>query len=279
MAVLGAVGGLLLLVTAWADPAGHSQLRARLTDLTAPLSASGAVVLRGGQAATGLIDDYWRAGAQNGALRQQLSSGRSEVVEAAAIRAENGRLKRLLQVVERDGRPIAVTRLVASSPGALRRLAVLQVGTSSGVLPAQPVRGPAGLIGRIIEAGAISARVLVLTDSASVVPVRRSSDDLAAVAVGDGAGGIEIRPLASRRVQVRAGDLFVTSGLGGVFPPNIPVAIVRQSGGQQVAAEPLANPRLSDYVMILPVYAPDVASPNPLADGIQPATDRAPETP
>ena len=279
MAVLGSVGGLILLVTAWADPTGHSQLRARFTDLTAPVSAGGAAVVRGGMAATSSLSDYWRAGAQNQTLRQELEDGRVGLVEAATIGAENARLKRLLRVVERDGPPTAVTRLVASSPGALRRVAVLPVGRSSGVRPSQPVRGPAGLIGRVIEVGAISARVLLLIDSASVVPVRRATDDLAAIAIGDGAGALEIRPLASRRVQLRPGDLFVTSGIGGIFPPGIPVAVVRQAHGRQVVAQPLANPELSDHVMILPIYAPEVASPAPPSTPALPATDGSPDTP
>ena len=147
---------------------------------------------------------------------------------------------------------MAVTRLVSSSPGAVRRLAVVPVGRSSGVRPTQPVRGPAGLIGRVIETGSISARILLLTDPASVVPVRRATDDLEGVVVGDGAGGLELRPLVSRRVQLRAGDLFVTSGVGGVFPPGIPVALVRPSGGGRIAMQALASVDLSDPVLVLP---------------------------
>lgn len=275
--VLGALGGLLLLVTAWADPAGHAQLRSRAADVTAPLSQGGAAIARGGQTATGLVSDYWRAGSQNGALRRELEERRVAAIEATATRAENVRLKRLLRVVERDGRPVAVTRLVASSPNALRRLAVLSVGRSSGVEPGQPVRGHAGLIGRVIDAGSISARVLLLTDSASVVPVRRATDDLAAVAVGDGAGSIEVRPLVSRRVQLRAGDLFVTSGVGGIYPPGIPVAIVREAG-ETIIAQPLASPDLSDPVLVLPIYAPAVASP-PQAGPSAPPTDGSSGTP
>ncbi|WP_373487773.1 rod shape-determining protein MreC [Blastomonas sp.] len=261
--VLGAVGGLILLVTAWADPAGHSQLRSRLTDLTVPVSAGGAAVLRTGGGVGQRLGDWWRAGAQNAALRQELEEARIQMVDVGAVRAENQRLKRLLKVAERTGSPIAVTRVVASSPAALRRLAVLPVGRSSGVRPNQTVRGARGLVGRVIEAGAISARILLVTDTASVVPVRRATDTLSAVAVGDGAGGVEIRSLANRRVRLNPGDLFVTSGIGGVFPPGIPVAIVRQTASDQAAARPLGNPDLSDHVMVLPVFEPRVATPPP----------------
>ncbi len=271
VAVLGAVAGLILLVTAWADPAGHAQLRARATDLTAPLSTLAADATVGVRGAGQAVGDWWRAGAQNAALRQELEDGRTVAVEAAAIRAENQRLKRLLRVVERDGAPVAVTRLVASSPAALRRLAVLPVGRSSGVRPDQPVRGPVGLVGRVLETGSLSARVLLITDTASVVPVRRASDDLDAVAAGDGAGGLEIRPLSTRRVVLRPGDLFITNGIGGVYPPNIPVAVVRRTATDRAAARPLADPSLSDPILVLPVYEPAVAfaPPVPVAEGAE----------
>lgn len=263
VAVLGGITGLILLVTAWADPAGHSQLRSRLTDVTAPASAGAAALVRGGGNVGQRVGDWWGAGQQNAQLRDELTEARIRMVDVSAVRAENERLKRLLKVAERDGAPVAITRLVASSPGALRRTAVLPVGRSSGVRPSQPVRGAVGLVGRVIEAGAISSRVLLVTDTASLVPVRRATDDLAAVAVGDGAGGLEIRPLASRRVQMKAGDLFVTNGIGGVFPPGVPVAVIRQSAGDKAVARPLGSPELSDHVMVLPVFEPQVAAPAP----------------
>lgn len=259
--VLGALLGGLLLVTSWADPAGHNALRERLTDLTAPVSTVGSNVARGTGETGRRIGDWWRAGHQNEELRTELKDARVAMVDVAAVRAENVRLKRLLQLVERDGEPVVVTRLVASSPSSLRRFAVVPVGRSSGVGANQAVRGPTGLAGRVVGAGAISARVLLITDTASVVPVRRATDDLAAVAVGDGAGGLEIRPLASRRVTLRPGDLFVTNGIGGIFPPGIPVAVLRvRPSGDQALAQPVFDPNLTDPIMILPTWEPVVTS-------------------
>lgn len=259
--ILGALLGGLLLVTSWADPAGHRALRERLTDLTAPASTAGSDFARGTGEAGRRIGDWWRAGHQNEALRAELKGARVAMVDVAAVRSENMRLKRLLRLVERDGEPVVVTRLVASSPSSLRRFAVVPVGRSSGVAANQAVRGPTGLAGRVVEAGAISARILLITDTASVVPVRRATDDLAAVAVGDGAGGLEIRPLANRRVTMRPGDLFVTNGIGGIFPPGVPVAMLRaQTSGDQAQAQPVFDPNLTDPIMILPVWEPTVSS-------------------
>ena len=266
VAVVGALLGLLLLVTAWADPAGHRQLRSRVTDVTAPLSLAGSSVVRGTGDGVARVADWWRAGAQNAALRQELETARVAMVDVSATRAENARLKRLLRVVERDGAPVAVSRLVAASPASLRRFGVLPVGRANGVRPNQSVRGPTGLIGRVVEVGAVSARVLLITDTASVVPVRRANDDLAGVAQGDGQGGLQLRPLANRRVTLRAGDVFVTNGVGGVFPPGVPVAVVRRGSSGMAAALPLNDPNLSDTVLVLPTYEPAMVAPPPASD-------------
>ena len=267
--VLGALLGGLLLVTSWVDPVGHAALRARLTDVTAPASAAGADLVRGAGDMGRRIGDWWRAGDQNAALRIELERSRVAMVDVSAVRAENTRLKHLVRLIERDGRPIAATRLVASSPASVRRFAVVPVGRSGGVRPDQAVRGPSGLAGRVTEAGATSARVLLITDSASVVPVRRAADDLAAVVVGDGEGGLKVRSLASRRVILRPGDLFVTSGVGGVFPPGIPVAVLRRpQGDDEAIAQPTFAPDLGDPVLILPIWEARAAPP-----AVAPAAD------
>lgn len=266
-AVVGGLLGLLLLVTAWADPTGHSQLRSRVTDVTAPVSFVGSAIVRGSRNGVARVTDWWRAGAQNAALRQELDAARVVLVDLSAAKAENARLKRLLRVVERDGAPVAVSRLVASSPASMRRFGVLPVGRREGVRPNQSVRGPVGLVGRVVETGAWSARVLLITDTASAVPVRRASDDLSGVAQGDGHGGLELRPLANRRVTLRPGDVFVTNGVGGVFPPGVPVAVVRRGSSGVAAALPLNDPNLSDTVLVLPTYEPAMVAPPMTTEG------------
>ena len=269
--VLGALLGVLLLVTAWADPAGHAALRSRLTDATAPLSSGFAEGARAiGRVGKGM-GDWWRAGRQNAELRAELDDSRVAMVDVVAVRAENDRLKRLLRMVEREGAPVATTRLVASSPASLRRFGVMPVGRSAGVGPDQTVRGPTGLAGRVVEAGAFSARVLLITDTSSVIPVRRATDDLTAVVVGDGTGGLELRPLANRRIVLRPGDLFVTSGIGGLFRPGIPIAVASgASTGAPVAARPLFDPGLGDIVLVLPVWSAEMAV------DVRPPADPAP---
>jgi len=107
-----------------------------------------------------------------------------------------------------------------------------------------------------VETGRWAARILLITDGASSVPVRMVRDGTPALAVGRGDGTIELRTLSIGQNPFRRGDLIVTSGLGGIFPPDIPVAIVTGQEGDSIIARPLADPSRADFAIVQPVYQP-----------------------
>ena len=104
------------------------------------------------------------------------------------------------------------------------------------------MRSADGLIGRVIETGRWASRVLLVTDGASNVPVRLVRDGTPAIATGHGDGTIDLKTLEVGRNPFRRGDVLVTSGVGGVYPPDIPVAVVVRVEGDRTVAKPLADP-------------------------------------
>ena len=176
------------------------------------------------------------------------------IVEARATELENRRLKALLKLAGEVEQPVAMARIVGSSFASVRRLATLSAGASSGVRPGQPVRSADGLVGRVIESGRWASRVLLVGDSASSVPVRLVRDGTPAIASGHGDGTIDLKTLEVGRNPFRRGDILITSGVGGVYPPNIPVAVVVSVQGDRTVAKPLADPSNVEYAMVLPVY-------------------------
>ncbi|MFX8335534.1 rod shape-determining protein MreC, partial [Acinetobacter baumannii] len=90
-------------------------------------------------------------------------------------------------------RPVTAARLIGSTAQSARRYAVLNEGSFNGIAAGQSVRAAAGLIGRVVEAGPHTARVLLVTDPENVVPVRRASDGLPAFVQGAANGMVEIR--------------------------------------------------------------------------------------
>jgi rod shape-determining protein MreC len=255
-----AVGGVLfaglLLVIAIVDPTGFNALKGAALDVTSPVSSAGRSVARFVGGMSDSIGQYVRAGSQNAELKRRLQDSRRRLIEAQATELENKRLKALLRLTRATQDPVAVTRIVGSSFASVRRLATLSAGASSGVQAGQPVRTADGLVGRVIEAGRWASRVLLVADSASNVPVRLVRDGTAAIATGHGDGTIDLKTLEVGRNPFRRGDVLVTSGVGGVYPPDIPVAVVVSVQGDRTVAKPLADPSNAEYAMVLPVYQP-----------------------
>jgi rod shape-determining protein MreC len=260
-----AVGGVLfaglLLVIAIVDPSGFNALKGVALDVTSPVSSGGRSVSRFFGGITGSVGNYVQAGAQNAELKRRLDASRRKLIEAQATELENKRLKALLRLTRETQNPVAVTRIVGSSFASVRRLATLSAGASAGVKPGQPVRSADGLVGRVIESGRWASRVLLVSDSASIVPVRLVRDGTPAIATGHGDGTIDLKTLEVGRNPFRRGDVLVTSGVGGVYPPDIPVAVVVAVQGDRTVAKPLADPSNVEYAMVLEIYQPLADTP------------------
>ncbi|WP_323810396.1 rod shape-determining protein MreC [Sphingobium baderi] len=250
VAVTGAVVGLLLVVVAIFDPAGFAAIRTGTAELTRPLSTGLRHMVSGAASIDEVLAAYWRAGTQNVALRRQVEADRNQIIEAKAVARENARLKKLLKLVDEDGSEVLAARLISSSSSSARRFARLNAGSWQGVRAGMPVRALEGLIGRVHTTTPNTAEVLLLTDSSNIVPVRRANDDIPAISTGLGDGTLEIRALSAGRNPFKPGDLLVTSGIGGIYQPNVPVAVVVRVQGEIAYGVPLANPSRVDAVVV-----------------------------
>lgn len=282
VAMSGAAIGLLMVIVAIFDPTGFAAIRSGTAEITRPLSAG----LKSMVSGVGTIDEriaaYWRAGSQNVALRRQVEADRNRIIEATAIAQENIRLKKLLKLVDEDGSEVVAARLISSSASSARRFARLNAGRSQGAMPGMPVRAPEGLVGRIFTAGPNSADVLLLTDTNNIVPVRRANDNIPAISTGGGDGSVEVRALSAGQNPFKPGDLVVTSGIGGVYQPNIPVAVIVRTQGEIAWGVPLANPAKVEAVVVERPFEQAVSRPasdnalppGPVPEG--PATESTP---
>lgn len=261
VAVVGMLIGLLLALTARFDPAAHAAIQARLGDVTAPVSSAGRSVAAGAGSLVDGASAYVDAGSKNRAMEAELRSNRNALIAGRATERENIRLRRLVHLVESVGPPVAVARLVSSTGSATQRFATLTAGSSQGVSVGQPVRTAEGLVGRVVAAGRSSARVLLIGDAGNVVPVLRIGDGMPALATGRGDGALEVRALEAGTNPFKRGDLFVTSGAGGVYAPGMPVALGLSANREVLVARPLADPNRLDFAI---VERPFVAPPPPV---------------
>lgn len=259
-AMVGGIAALLLLIVSISDPTGFAALRSGAAEVTRPVSSG----LRALVVGVGNIDEavsaYISAGSQNAALRRQVDANRTRLIEADAIKQENIRLRRLLRLAEADTGVVAAGHLISSTTSSTARMALLDIGSADGVKPGMPVRAPEGLVGRILRAGPNSSDVLLLIDEGNVVPVRRTSDNIPGISSGRGDGTLQIRALNTERNPFKPGDVVTTSGIGGVYRANIPVAIVARLEGDRAIAIPLANPSRVELVVVQTQFRPAEAA-------------------
>lgn len=254
LTISGAIFAALLLVVSAIDPAGFAALRIIGTEITAPVARIFNSLRRSANDMGSNSLVYIDAASKNRAYEKALDRNRTKLIEATAIKLENKRLRELLKLKSEESAPVAIGRLISSSASSGRRFATLSIGANYGIRSGQPVRGPAGLIGRVIETGPTTARILLITDADSPVPVMRAKDGTPASGEGLSNGLVIIRPVNFGLNPFQIGDIIVTSGNGGLFRPNIPYAIVLRRTADGAIARPLASPAATPYVMILPIY-------------------------
>jgi rod shape-determining protein MreC len=256
LAGAGAMLGLALLALSLWQPSAFAPLRGIASDAVAPAGEVGAVARSGRQGLFAGIAAYLDAGSQNAALRREMEIARIRLAEAQSVKAENQRLKALLGMKDSQQRPVAIARLVGSTATSGRRLAYLGAGSTSGVTAGMPVLSDRGVIGRVLEAGRISSRVLLLTDAESVLPVRRAKDDVIAFAEGRGDGMLRIRLVNLGINPLKIGDLMVTSGAGGYYRPGVAVAVIAKITPDGGIAKLVAEPAATAFVAVEPVAQP-----------------------
>ena len=254
VAIVGAVLGVVLLIVAAFSPHAFAGVRGAASDLTAPGGAATAQARGAGNSLFATVAGYIAAGSQNARLRHEVEIARVRLAEAAAVADENTRLKAALALMDEDPRPVAAARLIGSSANSSRRFATISVGSDRGVAVGMPVRAPLGLIGRVLEVGRRTARVLLITDTESVVPVRRAADGVPAFAQGRADGSVQIRLISLGVNPLKRGDVMVTSGSGGLYRPGVAVAVIAALTRDGAVARVLSDPAASELVVVEPVW-------------------------
>jgi rod shape-determining protein MreC len=261
-AIAGLLIGLTLLALSLVAPSAYAGVRGAALDVTAPVTGGLRSIT---DTVAGLLSgagNYWDAARQNAGLREENTKLRRQALQARAIFQENAQLKSVLALREKEVATVATGRIVGSSLESARRFAVLTAGSGDGVVVGMPVRSAAGLIGRVVDAGATASRVLLISDRANIVPARLLRGGQPVIATGRGDGTIDVRPLEVGRNPFRPGDFIVTSGTGGLYPPNVPVAKVIRLDDDGAIAIPLADPASASFAVVERPYE-EAALPQP----------------
>lgn len=223
--VILALCGLGLLVLSRIDHPLVHKGRMAITELVAPALQAFAVPLRPVRALAERIsqmsttaEDVQRLVEENRRLR---------VWEARARELERrlADLGALARVVGEPNLKFITARVIADAVGPFARTVLINAGREHGIKPGYAVIGSDGFVGRVLEAGARAARVLLLTDINSRIPVLVGTHGLRAILVGSNAAEPRLEHLPERS-RITAGDEVVTSGSGGLLPRGLRLGVV-----------------------------------------------------
>lgn len=258
--IAGIVVGLVLLVLSLVAPQRYNAVRGAALDATAPISTALNQVSVTFEGLVSGAEGYWDAARQNSGLKRERDAMRQQIILAKAVQQENAELKALLALRERTPDTVASGRIVGSSFTSLRRFAILSAGSNDGVQSRMPVRAAAGLVGQVTDVGHFASRVMLVSDKLSLVPATLLRGGIPVVVEGRGDGTVAVRPLEVGRNPFRRGDLIVTSGTGGIYPPLVPVARVMRLDDYGAIALPLADPARVGFAVAQKPYEPEVGA-------------------
>lgn len=225
---------------------------------------------------------------ENDRLRGEHLLLQAQVQKLAALDTENHRLRTLLEASSNVKERVSLADIVAVDIDPYARKLVLNKGRRDGVYEGQPLIDGTGIMGQVIEVGEPSSIAMLITDTGHSLPVMLNRTGLRAIAVGMGASGEIDLPYLPNSTDIKKGDVLVTSGLDGRFPPNYPAAIVtytEKKSGQpfmRIRATPAA--RLEHNREVLLVWhapsppVPSVSAPLATTPGKLPTPIATPAT-
>ena len=240
----------LLMVLGKADILVIDKTRAAVVDALSPVMEDIATPLTAASAAVATVEDAVAVFQENETLRGENARLLQWQEVARRLAAENASLRNLTKLVPDQNATSLAARVIGDSGGAFLRNVLVDAGTRDGVERGEAALTGEGLIGRVSEVGQRTARILLLTDLNSHVPVMIERTSERALLDGDNSSQPRLSFLESK-AAVNPGDRIVTSGAGGVFPPGLPVGVVSDIENGIFRVEPYADLSRLDFVRLV----------------------------
>jgi rod shape-determining protein MreC len=256
--LIAASFGLMLLGKADALLAEHARMA--LADTLAPIYAALAEPLADLRDTVAGATDLWDLRADNARLRDENERLRRWQSIALALDAENQRLKANLQWIPDPAPSYVTARVVADAGGVYAKAVLLSVGPNHGIRKGEIALDERGLVGRVTEVGARTARVLLVTDLNSRIPVILENSRAHAILVGTNGARPRLTYWAEGAMP-QEGERVVTSAEASAFPANLPIGTVHFSAANVPEVAPAAMLDRLEVVRIFDYGLGGVAAP------------------
>ena len=191
-------------------------------------------------------------------LREQRLQLKRRLLSFEALKTENDRLRDLLSSAERfDRERILVAELLSVDMDPFRQTVIIDKGETQGIYEGQPILDANGVMGQVTNVNSVSATAILISDPSHAIPVQINRSGLRTLAVGTGQPDRLLLPHIPADTDILAGDIASTSGLGGRFPSDYPVAEITEverlpgEAFARVVARPLARLDRSREVLLV----------------------------
>jgi rod shape-determining protein MreC len=194
---------------------------------------------------------------ENAQLRARQLLIYAKLQKVLALERENAQLRALLKSSAQFDEKVNVAQLLAVDLAPYTQQIIVDKGKNEGVYVGQPVLDAYGVMGQVIAVGPITSRILLVTDSRSAIPVQNNRNGNRAILVGLGYDGVLELSNVPITVDFQKGDVLVTSGLDGLYPPGYPigtVSAVKRLPGERFASisvTPSAHVNQSRQVLLV----------------------------
>lgn len=200
------------------------QIRSALSILTYPLVTIAAIPARVGGWMSDALTSEAQLRERYTALQERHRILQAKLLQFEALEVENRRLRSLLGSATRVADRAVVAELVEVSAEPFTRTIVIDKGTQDQVFLGQPVLDAYGVVGQVTEVNPGLSRVTLITDPGHAIPVQVERTGLRTILYGTGDDDEVDLPFLTASAKIKQGDVLVTSGMGGRFPPRYPVA-------------------------------------------------------
>ena len=242
-----------------ADLEAARTVRAAIADIAAPLLDA---VSRPIETVNEIVAGVRRAAAlhaENAELRETVAQLETWRERALRLERENAALRRMTRLAAAPPPWFVTARTVGDSGSPFVRTLLVNVGARDGVRPNQAALARGALAGRVVGASRRAARIMLLTDINSRIPVAFEGTRQRAILAGDNSAAPRLVHFPPD-MTFAPGQRLVTSGDGGLLPPDLPVGAIAEISESSVRVRPFANLGRIDHVQLLGWTPPRVTT-------------------
>jgi rod shape-determining protein MreC len=202
------------------------------------------------QSAASWVSEMTSLREENHALKSQNARLQQWQAVATELQSENAKLRDLLRFAPPNRSAYSSARVAADPGSPYSRSAIITSGSDQSVHEDMAVINDGGLVGRVVEVGKRTARILLLSDMNSRIPILSETSRERAIAGGNGGDLLSLFYLPEGS-KLTVGEKIVTSGDGGVLPPGLPVGVVVKIENKTAWVKPFVDWYHLEYVSVV----------------------------